>query len=187
MTRASRYFWILPQKKSWFAQVEIPLMTWVYPVLGMMEEVPSAIKDAQARWSIAGWMRLQTSERWWKSLQSLAFPPFKGFNISLEAVSFCLQFTWQHAAAYQLVPWKEDVKKALKASGGDVLCLWHPGWPFPPYILDNRLVWQVLFKINFKLIPVVTLHIWSSSRLCLLNCQTSFICLTHETGSTSKR
>lgn len=76
-------------------------------------------------------------------------------------------------ADYQLVPWKEDVKKALKASGGDVLCLWHPGWPFPPYILDNRLVWQVLFKINFKLIPVVTLHIWSSSRLCLLNCQTS--------------
>jgi len=28
-------------------EVEIPLMTWVYPVLGMMEEVPSAIKDAQ--------------------------------------------------------------------------------------------------------------------------------------------
>ena len=76
-------------------------------------------------------------------------------------------------ADYELVPWKEDVKKALKASGGDVLCLWHPGWTFPPYILDNRLVWQVLFEINFKLIPVVTLHIWSSSRLCFLNCQSS--------------
>lgn len=76
-------------------------------------------------------------------------------------------------ADYQLVPWKEDVKKALKAWGGDVLCLWHPGWTFPPYILDNRLVWQVLFEINFKLIPVVTLHIWSSSRLCFLNCQSS--------------
>ena len=29
-------------------KVEIPLMTWVYPVLGMMEDVPSATKDAQA-------------------------------------------------------------------------------------------------------------------------------------------
>jgi len=28
-------------------EVEIPLMTWVYPVLGMMEDVPSATKDAQ--------------------------------------------------------------------------------------------------------------------------------------------
>ena len=30
-------------------QVEVPLMAWVYPVLGMMEEVPSATKDAQER------------------------------------------------------------------------------------------------------------------------------------------
>ncbi|CAJ1382541.1 unnamed protein product [Effrenium voratum] len=28
-------------------EVEVPLMAWVYPVLGMMEEVPSATKDAQ--------------------------------------------------------------------------------------------------------------------------------------------
>ena len=137
MTRASRYFWILPQKKSWFAQVEIPLMTWVYPVLGMMEEVPSAIKDAQARWSIAGWMRLQTSERWWKSLQSLAFPPFKGFNISLKRCRFACTLPWQHAAAYQLVPWKEDVKKALKASGRDVLLCFAFGIQDDPFHLTS--------------------------------------------------
>ncbi|CAJ1414764.1 unnamed protein product [Effrenium voratum] len=30
-------------------EVEVPLMAWVYPVLGMMEEVPSATKDAQEK------------------------------------------------------------------------------------------------------------------------------------------
>merc|ERR1719230_2500577 len=28
-------------------EVEVPLMTWVYPVLGLMEDIPAATKDAQ--------------------------------------------------------------------------------------------------------------------------------------------
>ena len=66
-------------------------MTWVYPVLGMMEEVPSAIKDAQARWSIAGFKLRKDDEKAFKKSGFSSLQRF--FNISLKRFRFACNFT----------------------------------------------------------------------------------------------